>query len=160
MIPEQISHPTERKLHCCNNHSNEQPIQSEYHRDSAASDKDRSQTKKSPTDGYVATTISHLLIRTMTDRCPGNNQTDSIRRSCQLSRCPRRVPRNPKVSRKLEGYSGASLEETEASHCPDSKHSPTTNDDQPHSRRNRAKRHPEPVNGGDKAVDTKMNTES
>jgi hypothetical protein len=46
MIPEQISHPTERKLHCCNNHSNEQPIQSEYHRDSAASDKDRSQTQK------------------------------------------------------------------------------------------------------------------
>jgi len=46
MIPEQISHPTERKLHCCNNHSNEQPIQSEYHRDSAASDKDRSRTKR------------------------------------------------------------------------------------------------------------------
>ena len=44
MIHNQISHSTSRKSHYCNNHLDEQPTRSAYHRDSAASDKDQSST--------------------------------------------------------------------------------------------------------------------
>lgn len=46
MIHNQISHSARRTPHCCDNHTDEQPTRSAYHRDSAASDKDQSRTSR------------------------------------------------------------------------------------------------------------------
>lgn len=56
-----------------------------------------------------------------------------------------------------KGCSGAFLAKTEASHCLEKKHSPTTNNNQLHPRRNRVRSHSEPVNGGDKVLNTWKN---
>jgi hypothetical protein len=148
MIHNQISHSTRRKPHCCNNHLDEQPTRSAYHRDSAASDKDQSQTSKVH-NRWLCCHNHRSLASSNNDRpvsgqqpLRNNPKTISAKPSTRTGTVQRS---NNSESRK--GCSGEKPDKTEASHCSNQNHSPATNNNQPHSRRNRAGSHPKPVNG-------------